>query len=602
MSQFYSENDLTEESAQRALRDKDRQLSGMREIALALGTTLDLDELLQILMDHITALMGADRSTLYLLDAKTNELWSKIAQGEALLEIRLPVGQGLAGWVAQNGRRLNIADAYVDKRFHPHIDSQTGYQTRSVLVEPIHNARNSLLGVVQVLNKHSDQEFSSADELLLNALTSQIAVAIENATLYADVMRRNRELKQTHNQLAHKVKELDLLVDVERAMSQAVTTEELLNSVLRRTLELVEAEAGAIVFADEESKELYFQTAVGGSPEAMKKVRIRQGEGIVGWVIERGEAALVNDAKNDPRHLFDLSNHLRFVPRNILCVPLAHQHRVIGALELLNKKQGRNFSDEDLRLTTLLAGQIAKGVDTAKQRESREKDARLMAIGQMLAAIVHDFKTPMTAICGFVELMTASTDADERAGYAEVVERQTDRMQDMIRDLLQFARGQTEVLLHKLFLERFEQEVKSLLHREFAASQSQLRIDTQYQGTVYMDENKMLRVVQNIARNAIQAMQPQGGGVFTLRMAQRDENLMLQCSDTGPGVPEEMSNNLYDSFATHGKEDGTGLGLAIVKKIVEEHHGSIDYQSTHEGTVFTILIPLQPTSKMAGAE
>jgi signal transduction histidine kinase len=218
----------------------------------------------------------------------------------------------------------------------------------------------------------------------------------------------------------------------------------------------------------------------------------------------------------------------------------------------------------------------------------------------MLATIVHDFKTPMTAIGGYVELMSMSDAADERREYTAVVYRQIERMQEMIQELLQFSRGQTEVLLHKVFVNKFLDEVETVLLREFAGSRSRLEVVREYSGAAHMDENKMCRVVQNIARNAIQAMDPLGGGTFTLTARRSADWLELVCRDTGPGIDDAIVDRIFDSFATHGKPDGTGLGLAIVKKIVDQHHGEIGFETgAGQGTAFLIRIPLQSVSARA---
>ncbi|MBI5497428.1 MAG: GAF domain-containing protein, partial [Deltaproteobacteria bacterium] len=116
-----------------ALAAKDRRIAAMKEIGRALGAILDLDEVLALIMKHVTVLLEADRSTMYLVDPKSRELWSKIAQGDNVQEIRLPMGVGLAGWVAKAGQPLNLRDVYQDKRFNKAVDQRTGYRTQNML-------------------------------------------------------------------------------------------------------------------------------------------------------------------------------------------------------------------------------------------------------------------------------------------------------------------------------------------------------------------------------------------------------------------------------------------------------------------------------------
>jgi putative nucleotidyltransferase with HDIG domain len=156
------------------------------DVTRALGGTLDLDRLLDLIMSKTTEVMQADRSSLFLIDWDTEELWSKVAQGVRYMELRFSMDQGLAGAVAVGGEVLNIPDAYEDSRFNKEWDKKTGYRTRSVLCCPMTNKNGDRIGVIQVLNKEDGEAFNKQDEELLCALAGQAAVAIENAQLYEE--------------------------------------------------------------------------------------------------------------------------------------------------------------------------------------------------------------------------------------------------------------------------------------------------------------------------------------------------------------------------------------------------------------------------------
>src|SRR5262249_25013935 len=133
-------------------------------------------------------LLDADRSTLFLYDRKTDQLWSRVAEGLDTKEIRVPANAGVAGVVFSTGETANIQDPYNDPRFNPQIDQQTGYRTRSILCIPVVNKLGERIGVTQVLNK-SEGAFTAKDEALLRAFTAQITVALENAKLFEDVIQ-----------------------------------------------------------------------------------------------------------------------------------------------------------------------------------------------------------------------------------------------------------------------------------------------------------------------------------------------------------------------------------------------------------------------------
>ena len=343
------------------------KVRALEDIGVALGSTLDLNELLGLVVTRVSQVLDADRSTLYLLDEETNELWSKVAEGEEVIEIRLRMGDGLAGWVAQNGRGVNIKDAYLDQRFDPIWDRKTGYRTRSIMCVPMKNHHGRTLGVIQVLNK-ADGYFTVEDESLLGALAAQAAVCVENSKLFLSVVGKNMELLETKNRLERKVRELDVLVEIAGVAATAGKLDELLQGVLTRAMRATDAEAGSILLSDEQTGELRFRCAAGGEPEAVKKVRLKAGEGICGWVAVHQEAQIVNDVRRDKRHSQKLEDDIGYHPRSVMCVPLRWGDG-IGALELLNKSRGdANFTEDDLKLAAVIAGHVSSAIGLARVR------------------------------------------------------------------------------------------------------------------------------------------------------------------------------------------------------------------------------------------
>ena len=159
------------------------RLKHVIEAAKALNSTLDLDKLLGVILETALGLVDGDRGTVYLVDEERKELWSRVLKGGERIEIRMPTGSGIAGYVAATGDTLNIPDAYFDTRFNPDIDKVTGYRTRSILCMPMRNREGTIVGVFQILNKHAGT-FNADDENVLDALSVHAAIAVENARLY----------------------------------------------------------------------------------------------------------------------------------------------------------------------------------------------------------------------------------------------------------------------------------------------------------------------------------------------------------------------------------------------------------------------------------
>lgn len=592
----------TDKSLERRFARLERKLQVIQEVATALGSMLDLDQLLYTIMQKTTAILDADRSTLYLHDEDRGEIWSKVTQGGEIQEIRLKIPTGIAGWVAKSGETLNIPDAYEDSRFNQAVDRKSGYRTRSMLTMPMLNTHGKVVGVVQVLNKSGERAFDQDDEDLLRALTAQAAVSIENSKLYKSLVRQNVQLLETQAKLEQRMYELDLLYQMEQESLHADNLDDLLDRLNSKAMELVSAHAASIVMVTDDGAELHFRASSGPKGKLMRTVRVPRGSGFAGWVIDRGEPLIVNDVANDPRHNRQVADSVSYFPKAILCVPILGEETVLGALELLDKTGGDGrFHENDLKLTSLIAGHAAKVIDLARAREQRLKESRLASIGQMLSGVLHDFKTPMTIAAGYAQLLPATDSDKRRASYSKQILRQFQLMDSMTREVLAFARGETQLLIRKVYLHLFLAEVREHLSKEFEGRSIELEIETSFKGIAYFDETKMRRVIHNLASNASRAM-PEGGEFKICCDRPEPGKLVLTFADTGMGIPEEMEGRLFEAFATSGRAGGTGLGLAIVKKIITDHGGEISYDTERgQGTQFTITLPLD-TAELADAD
>jgi diguanylate cyclase (GGDEF)-like protein len=171
------------------------RLTILLRIGLRLTAERDLEPLLRMIIEETTTVMTAERSSLFLVDREKSEMWARIAQGVDVVELRFPLGIGIAGTVGLTGEIINIPDAYGDPRFNPEFDKKTGFRTKSILCVPLKNRQGEVIGAIQVLNKRAGS-FSGDDETLLTALSSQAAVAIENADLYLRLNVLNQSLER----------------------------------------------------------------------------------------------------------------------------------------------------------------------------------------------------------------------------------------------------------------------------------------------------------------------------------------------------------------------------------------------------------------------
>jgi signal transduction histidine kinase len=167
------------------------KLNTLIDAAKTVNSTLDLDKLLDVILETAIRSIASDRGTLYLVDELKGEIWSKALRGTEVIEIRLPLGKGLAGYVAKMGEIVNIPDAYNDPRFNPEVDKKTGYRTNNMLTMPMRNRDGKIIGVFQMLNKKGGP-FTPQDEEFLNALSIHASIAIENARMAQEMVNNER--------------------------------------------------------------------------------------------------------------------------------------------------------------------------------------------------------------------------------------------------------------------------------------------------------------------------------------------------------------------------------------------------------------------------
>ena len=174
---------------------KDDALLALLQVGRTIAIETNIDSLLTIIAQQIQQALSADRCTVFLLDDENNELWSKVALGLEMQEIRFASNKGLAGHVAMTGETINIKNAYESEYFNKEIDLQTGYKTRNILCMPIRNLSHQIVGVFQVLNKFNG-DFTQKDEDLLIAIGSSAGIALENANLFSKQKKLIEEQKK----------------------------------------------------------------------------------------------------------------------------------------------------------------------------------------------------------------------------------------------------------------------------------------------------------------------------------------------------------------------------------------------------------------------
>jgi len=577
-----------------ALRHERRVSAALREVGVALGTTFDLDDLLELILSKLTDLVEADRATLYLLDEGKKELVSRLVVGDKVRSIRMKLGHGIPGIVAQTGKSIRIRDAYTDPQFERDWDVLTGYRTKSMLVAPLKNHLGRTIGVIQVLNKKCGLEFSSEDESILSALSTQAAVAIDNSRLFLSLIQKNKQLLDTTDQLERKLQDLSLLFELERRTARATTLEELALAVLGQCAAACEARGAGLLLSEEDSGDLVEYLFDSQKSTELRRIGVKSREGFLGAAMAAEDILSLNDADSDSRWSANIEGSFGFPVTTVLAVPLEGESSPLGAIGLFAHEDGGTFDEADVSLLRLVSANVSTAVRLFNANRSRERSQRLTSIGRLLSQVIHDFKSPMSVISGYAQLMADSDDRQVRAEYSEEILKQFDLLTAMQREVLEFARGEKTVFVRKVYLNKFFADVRRQLSLEISGKPVELVFQVDTKLVARFDEGRLARVIHNLSRNAVEAM-GEAGGVLTISARLDGQDLVISVQDTGPGIPAAIEGQLFQSFVTMGKAGGTGLGLAIVKKIVEEHGGSVSVRSSSAGATFELRLP-QTTS------
>ena len=316
----------------------------------------NLSEILWTLIDMTTKELGADRGSLFLNDALTGELYSRVAQGELTREIRILNTTGIAGAIFQTGNGEIIHDAYKDDRFNSKIDEQTGYVTKNIVCAPVRTVRGDIIGVIQILNKRKGR-FTKDDLEIVEAITLQAAVSLQNA----------QGVEEMHKSREKEMEFLDIVSDV----TAEIDLGSLLQRVMLEATRMLNADRATLFLNDEKSEELFSRVAIG---EGIGEIRLPNSVGIAGAVFQSQKTVNIPYAYADLRFNPSFDKQTGYFTRSILCVPILNKDgKCIGCTQALNKKGG-GFTDEDESRLKAFTQQVAIALENAKLFEDVAKE------------------------------------------------------------------------------------------------------------------------------------------------------------------------------------------------------------------------------------
>ena len=390
-----------------------------------------------------------------------------------------------------------------------------------------------------------------------------------------------------------------------------------LDSAMKVAEEFMEAEASSVLELDEEIGDIIFTLARGKKGGFVQTKRLKLGEGIAGSVIQNGKSVIVEDVEKERRFSDRFDKETGFKTRSLICVPLTIREKTIGALQVINKKNGRPFTEEDLDLLTALAQQIAVALDNAKLYQRLEesfkltagelkatqqkliRSERLAALANLVQGVAHEVRNPITSIGGFAARMKAGLGKKHKFHrYLDIILQETSRLEKLVQEVKELAGMHTAypqpANMNNLLSTAIENFSPALF-------QKSIDLETDIEKglpPITVDKAQIVRALKNIVQNSVEAMP--SGGTLKLRAREVDSHIQIVIEDSGIGIDEDELDSILDPFVT-SKTAGAGLGLTMVYQIVMNHQGEIDIKSRGgRGTKVTLDLPLNLQSQMEG--
>lgn len=577
-----------------------RALYGVSE---AVATLQDEQQIGANVLMEVFRVLPSERGAIFLLEAEDRLRPLAAIWHDGAADSDPAISRTVLRYVLAHKVALVTADAASDPRLAAEreglLDSVYLHNIRSAACVPL-MFRDRILGILQILAEAPGQTFSEEDLRLLTGMACQTAVALESARLARERQQMINDLLSAQGELQSRIDQLRILYEIEQQLSSTDDMETFLGSVVRQATVHLKAEAGSIFLLQEETDRITFAYPSGGREQLVKHKSFERGRGIAGHVVSSGEPILENDAPSNPHFDAVLSRAFGIEVKNLVAVPLVVQEggrpKVVGALEVLNKKKEEAFTSADLQVLSFLGAQATSGILRKRLTEEKAKAERLGTIGMMAGSIIHDFKNPMSIIRGFVELIQGGEPDDKtRRRYTQIILAEIDRCVNMTREILHFVRGDKNFNFQEVGVPDFVADLSLVLENELKGANVDFVRKIEYDGPLRLDVEKMKRVIFNFSNNSLSAMPD--GGTFTLEFRKVGQEVEIRISDTGPGIPPELRPKLFSPFATFGKKEGTGLGLCIAKDIVDGHGGRLFLDtSVQQGACFVIRMKPPPST------
>ncbi len=579
-----------------------RETETLLTITQALSSTLDPTETMRRVAREIARALGADMVGAYLADAEQQSL-SPIAGYrvpqelyERFLRFPIPIkGHPAMEETWRKRQAVWTSDSGADPRLHR--ESFERFPHQSLLFVPM-IVKGQPIGGFFAIWWTERRQMTPEEIRLVETISDQAAMFIENARLYSEATRRRREAEELARLSRMLTESLDAADVGERIVESALLLLGGTFSVLR----LLEPDGSLKLITAKGESQITAELPAVAPP----------GWGVAGRAIAQGTPVWTEDVLEDAAITYpeEMRARLTAVGKpSFLAVPLRVKREIIGVLGI-GGLTGRRFTEAEVALVQTFADQAAiamensrlygdlraalRAVEDSQQRIVQGE--RLRALGEMAGGVAHDFNNTLAIIVGRAEVLLNETEDPELQRQLHVIINVALDAAQTVRRIQEFTRVRRARPFQPV-------QINEVVGEMVEVTRSRWKDEAQAKGIRYEmiveptptpafagDPSEIREALTNIIFNALDAM-PDGGRI-TLRTAAEGDRVLCAVSDSGVGMSEDVRQRIFDPFFTTKGERGTGLGLSVVYGIVSRHNGDIDVQSRPgQGTTFVLKFP-----------
>ena len=552
-------------------------------VSKVIHSTLDQQEALDLIIREAVRLVNATTGSLVLINPIDGFLEIQAAYSlpeESKLKLR--VGEGITGWVAQQGKSAIVQNVHKDERY-----VQVHKHTKSELAVPL-EINGILSGVVNV-DSDKLNAFNQNDLALLTELTNQAALVIHNAFLY--------------EQSKIRASLFESLVRVGQVINSRQDLDEALNTITSEASTLMKAKTCSLQLLDEKNNRLSLVASFGAGNAYLNKPDVLISESFLGSVVKLKKPLQIENVQTSNAYQQqDIARDEGLIA--MLSIPLVFNSVVIGTLNIY-KEEPYVFSNEEINIAMALAEFSALAIEKARlleriveSEELLRRNEKLSALGLLAGEVAHEIRNPLTVLkMLYHSLGLEFPKNDPRTEDVRIMGEKMDHLNNIVEQILTFARN-AEPQFKPSDVNKIINDLRILVRRKFA--QQKVVLDIQLAEDLpkaKADEQQLSQVFLNLTLNALEAM-PNGGdlkikssSIKFQKNKNKVTNIQIEFSDTGSGMNSELRKKAFTSLLKSSKPGGNGIGLAIVNRIIESHGGEIKIRPNVKGTTFSVYLP-----------